>query len=259
MFRVKDWDRLFERAQTRGYDKIRWVPIPNKHDGDGYTQLIDHANGAAHYGAWCVLVQVASKCKPRGTLVRETSTPHDAESLARVTRIPAPIFREAIPRFVEIGWLEEVTDSVLIACQQSPAEQLHQNGTERNGKEQNVPFVRSCETDQTEVWEESRRFAAEIKAKLWPARHTPLAERDRTMLLKVAYLTKMVFTEEWLGNAVEGTRLKNARRPAAYFKTILAETSKKLGHNLNELLDSITIPMLPTLNVPAEFLTRRKT
>jgi len=69
------------------------------------------------------------------------------------------------------------------------------------------------------------------------------------MLLKTAYLAKMVFTVEWLGNAVEGTRLKNARRPAAYFKTILAETSKKLGHNLNELLDSITIP---------EFLTKEK-
>jgi hypothetical protein len=34
-------------------------------DGDGYTELVDHDDGAAHLGAWCAIVQIASKCDPR--------------------------------------------------------------------------------------------------------------------------------------------------------------------------------------------------
>ncbi|MBN2579132.1 MAG: hypothetical protein JXB10_09090 [Pirellulales bacterium] len=117
MLRVKDWDLLFENSRTRGYGRLGWVPIPNKHDSDGYTQLIEHEHGASHYGAWCLIVQVASKCKPRGTLIREGGTAHDASSLARITRIGAHVFREAIPRFLEIGWLENIDDCVIGGCQ----------------------------------------------------------------------------------------------------------------------------------------------
>ncbi len=61
--RICDWDTLYENNRTRGYKKLNWVPIPNRMDGDGYTELVDHPNGAAHLGAWIAIVQVASRCE----------------------------------------------------------------------------------------------------------------------------------------------------------------------------------------------------
>lgn len=105
VYRIRDWSKHFENNRTRELKELRFVILPNKHDGDGYTELLDHANGAAHYGAWCSIVQVASKCDPRGTLLRDSARPHDSGSLSRLTRIPKAVFDEALPRLVTVGWL----------------------------------------------------------------------------------------------------------------------------------------------------------
>lgn len=84
---------------------MMWVPLPIKHDGDGYTELLDHKDGAAHFAAWVTITQVAARCQPRGTLLRDTRQPHDSRSLARMTRIPKEIYDKALPRLVQIGWL----------------------------------------------------------------------------------------------------------------------------------------------------------
>jgi hypothetical protein len=126
--RVRDWTKHFEVNRTRELVSMTWLPIPNRQDGDGYTALLDHPNGAAHFGAWIALLEVASKCYPRGTLLRAIphvgagplfeaiphvgATPaqpeHDAASLSRVTRIAQTVFEEAIPRLLTIGWLEVI-------------------------------------------------------------------------------------------------------------------------------------------------------
>lgn len=105
-YRVTNWDKRFENNRSRELKKLNWVPVPNFHDGDGYTELLDHPNGPAHYGAWSVLVQVASKCDPRGTLLRDGNRPHDLASLSRMTRVPVDVFKEAVERFIAIHWLE---------------------------------------------------------------------------------------------------------------------------------------------------------
>ena len=105
-YRVRDWDRYFENNRTREYKQLAWLPVPNKHDGDGYTELLDHPNGTAHYGAWMLIAQVASKCEMRGTLLRDGGRPYDAATLARKTRGSRQVIEEALPRLVAIGWLE---------------------------------------------------------------------------------------------------------------------------------------------------------
>jgi hypothetical protein len=131
MWRVKDWAKHFEKAQSKVPKVLSWVPVPNKHDGDGYTELIEHEHGALHYGAWMLLVQVASKCTPRGVLARDGGKPHDCESLGRQVRIAPRIFKEAIPRFLKIGWLEEVDDSAL----STHYERAISTGQDRTGQE----------------------------------------------------------------------------------------------------------------------------
>ena len=121
---VRDWQKHFENNRTRELKNLDWVPIPNKHDGDGFSELMDHPNGTAHYGAWMLITQVASKCDVRGTLLRDGARPYDATSLARVTRGNRAVFEEALPRLVAIGWLEEVEldDEELAEMSQDDAE-----------------------------------------------------------------------------------------------------------------------------------------
>ena len=106
LLRVKDWNEHFECSQSRNLKKMAWVPIRVNLAGDGYTELLNHPNGPAHFGGWIGLVEVAALCEPRGTLVRGNGKPHDPESLSRITRIPEAVLTEAIPRLLNIGWLE---------------------------------------------------------------------------------------------------------------------------------------------------------
>jgi hypothetical protein len=140
-YRIRDWARNFENNRTRELKKMDWVPVPNKHDGDGFTELLDHENGMAHYGAWHLILQVASKCDPRGTLLRDGAgggkTPHTPHSLARITRGSAAVFGEAIGRLVNIGWLETCDNPAQIPHNPAPAcglVTMEWNGMEGNGK-----------------------------------------------------------------------------------------------------------------------------
>lgn len=159
IYRVKDWSKHFENNRTKELVRMSWVPMPNKMDGDGYTQLLDHEEGAGHFGAWCAIVEIASKCEPRGTLLRpDPSSPsgtsaHTARSLARISRIPESVFVECLPRLVSIGWLEVIEipqEGATISQEGAPAPQVvcarapaAGNGTEWNGMERkdNAPAV----------------------------------------------------------------------------------------------------------------------
>lgn len=113
MLRITAWHEDHENNRTRELKRLDWVPVPNKMDGDGYTSLVDHEEGAAHLGAWLAILEIASRCEHRGILVRSDGKPHDAKSLSRMSRLPMPIFETVIPRLIEIGWLTQFDDSQL--------------------------------------------------------------------------------------------------------------------------------------------------
>lgn len=260
MWRVKDWDALFENSRTRCYERLTWVPIPNKHDGDGYTQLVEHEHGATHYGAWCVLVQVASKCKPRGTLIRDGGVPHDANSLSRLTRIGAHVFREAIPRFLQIGWLEDVNDSCLSAgcqgakstCQNGapgtePEPEKNGTGKEKKNRPAGMPvgFLESWDSDH---WQTAQRMHVEAVKKLWPKRNwaaLPMKPEDRALLLKAAYVAVTKLSPDWWHAALEETLRSEPRKPLGLFKTCLWKRPRAEGLDLNAMLDAVRIPEKP--------------
>jgi hypothetical protein len=105
-WRIAGWKKHFENNRTRELKKMEWVPLPNRMDDAGYVELLDHRDGAAHFGAWVALVEIASRCRERGSLTRDGSKAHTYNSLARISRIPEELFRAAIPRLMEMGWLE---------------------------------------------------------------------------------------------------------------------------------------------------------
>lgn len=144
LYRVHNWSKLYENNRTRELKKLQWVLIPNKQDGEGYTALMDHENGPAHFGAWIVILQIASKCEPRGTLVRACGKPHTPETIGRMSHLPAGLCRDALKRLVgdEIGWMEVVDESKsckdLGTIPHPPAENrdAYKNRTEQKGREQ---------------------------------------------------------------------------------------------------------------------------
>jgi len=169
VLRIKDWERNFETHETRKLRRLYWVPIPNKQDGDGYTELLEHPDGAAHFGAWSAIVQVASKCAPRGTLARSGDRPHDAGTISRQTRMGVEIVAAAIERLLGIGWLEwaELEPSggsnssekanesaVLPGCREVLPETRHEDPAEGKGPDLKGP-VQSRRVERPEPRPES--------------------------------------------------------------------------------------------------------
>lgn len=108
MLVVADWGRMFENNRSRIVKRLDWIRMPNRHDGSTYAEIIEGPHGEAVYGCWSLVVQVASKCHPRGTLVRSDGQAHDAQSLARAVRARPTIMTIAIKRLLKVGWLLEV-------------------------------------------------------------------------------------------------------------------------------------------------------
>jgi len=141
-FRVSKWDTIYENNRSRVITDLRWVPIPNTHDGEKYTELITRPDGPLLFAAWVLILQVASKCPKRGLLVKTNGEPHDPVSLSLKTRAPSEIFATAFPVLEAMGWL---------ACETSPERQagvtlasperqagdanVRLNGRELNGRE----------------------------------------------------------------------------------------------------------------------------
>lgn len=139
LYRIRDWSALYENSRSRKVEDLRWVPIPNHHDGETFSLIMAHPEGAVIFASWVLLVQIASKCNPRGTLVRGNGVPHSAISLSAKCRAPATWFEIAL-NYLETNtdWLvvEEVTTE-----RHSPTTQLApeyqssaEEGKEGNGK-----------------------------------------------------------------------------------------------------------------------------
>lgn len=141
ILRITEWDANYENNRTRELKHMAWIPVSNRHDGDGYTALIDDKNGAAHLGCWLAILQVASKCEIRGTLLRDNRSPHTATSISRLTRLPAGLIQETIDRCLckEIGWLQvvDMEGNELISREDATISQPTDYGTEGNRTEQN--------------------------------------------------------------------------------------------------------------------------
>ena len=138
VYRVRDWNDHFENSRSRQIECITWVPLPNHHDGDRYAELMDHENGEAHYGCWALIVQVASKCQQRGTLLKSNGEPHTAQSIARMVRGNTATFEAAISRLLRIGWLEEIDIGQVAPARHPTGTRPSRNGSERtevNGSE----------------------------------------------------------------------------------------------------------------------------
>lgn len=193
LYKIRGWNDLFENNRTRDLAKMQWVPIPNKQDGDGYTELLAEKDGPALFGAWIALVQVASKCIPRGILIRESGEPHTPISLSRITRFPNALLVRALPILLHVRWIEsepyeipQVGAAIPQVGADAPplairTEWNGMEGMEKNGMEDGIlaqenghPLLSELPShlntarmqNKWQVWQTSRR--GHRKPKSWP-------------------------------------------------------------------------------------------
>lgn len=108
-YRIRDWDKHYETAETRKLVQLRWLPVPNKHDGLGYRRIAAQKDATNLFTAWILILQVASKGRgpeERGNLLRGQQVLGD-EDLAMMTGFPKEIFTRALAFFSDpkMGWL----------------------------------------------------------------------------------------------------------------------------------------------------------
>lgn len=96
LYRIRNWSSIYENNRTREMKSMGWLPLPVKLDGDGYSLLMEDADGPAMFGCFIAILEVAARCDPRGVLVRAAGIPHDAASLARLTRMPRDIVEKTL-------------------------------------------------------------------------------------------------------------------------------------------------------------------
>ncbi len=110
-YRITHGEKLFETNETRKLVHLRWVPFPNKHDGEGYARIMTLPDGSPRphaaeiFSAWVLMVQVASKCKTRWVLEKDDGSPIDSATLAYKTKGRREWFDLAFPLLLEIGWI----------------------------------------------------------------------------------------------------------------------------------------------------------
>ena len=109
IYRIRNWDELYEKAQTRRCKSMSWVAIPNRHDGSGYRRIAEHECNCELFTAWILMLEVASKMPQRGLLVKDGRALTETD-LAYMTGFPKEIFTVAFTVLVdgEIGWLERI-------------------------------------------------------------------------------------------------------------------------------------------------------
>lgn len=138
--KITDWDKHYENAQSRKVHRLSWVPVPNKHDGERYSELMSRKDAPLIFTAWILMLQVASRSQCRGSLLRDDGRPHDATSLALKTRGNVEWFKIAIPILLKMKWLDdstEPTSSVLPDDYQHATALPGQKGREGKGTEEN--------------------------------------------------------------------------------------------------------------------------
>ena len=171
IFKVRDWQKNFENNRSRTVENLRWVCVPNRHDGEGYSILMEQDNSAELFAAWVLILQVASKCQERGTLMREDGTPLTAKALSVKTRAPEAWFENALNFFtIKVKWLEcqATVSQVPGNCQATVTQVTKKEGIELNGmeeKEDSFPPAFSSLNESDKLSSEGK-FAEALSARI---------------------------------------------------------------------------------------------
>lgn len=154
LYRIKNWDKVFENSRSREIDNCTHAFIPNKQHGMGFTFIISQKDGASILGIWYLIVEACSMQKrPRQGYLTDTGTADGrqwtADTLALRWRRPKIEIERALNLLCsqDIDWME-VTEITAGGRQMGAVEVPDEGkGIELNGREGNRregKKVRAC-------------------------------------------------------------------------------------------------------------------
>jgi hypothetical protein len=117
-------------------------------DGAGYTELVDHPNGAAHLGAWLAILEIASRQTVRGEIPQASAG--IPQALARISRLPVAVFEEVLPRLALIGWIEPIRGAIAEVQQNQQSSGIPQRPAEIPHPAAEKPALKGMELKGTE-------------------------------------------------------------------------------------------------------------
>lgn len=107
LYKIRGWSGFYENCASRKLKKLDWVAICNKPDGENFAKIVAHPEGAVIFAGFITLLQLASRCCPRGTLIKSDNSPHTPISMAFKCRCPVEWFTVSLPFLVDnTDWLE---------------------------------------------------------------------------------------------------------------------------------------------------------
>ena len=157
-YHIKDWNTIYETAQTRQVRTLTYFSKPNKLVGECVGHMLNQEDGLALYGVWTFLEALASTAptEHRGWLVRN-GTPMDAVRISALTRIPAAAIQRALDFFstTPMDWLEVLDFQPVKPVEISTPSARHQStdGTPsaRHQSTDGTPSARHQSTDGISV------------------------------------------------------------------------------------------------------------
>ena len=110
VYRIRDWDQQFETRGSRRHQRpLAKISLSTSLEGLVLRRLLSDPQGAAAYGVWVLLLQIAAKLPHRGVLADSTGvyTPPD---LALLTGVPESQVQAALELLCSprIGLLEQL-------------------------------------------------------------------------------------------------------------------------------------------------------
>jgi hypothetical protein len=135
-YSVVNWGNHFENSESKKYVHLKWVPIPNKHDGSTYRRVVAHPKSVQIFCGWCLILEVASKMPTRGVL-HDGNRALTALDLHFKTGFPKHVFDVAFEVLVDkdINWL--AVEDLRKPSETFGETTAEQNRTEQNRTEQN--------------------------------------------------------------------------------------------------------------------------
>ena len=205
-YRVKNWDERYETHETRKLKTLRWVPMPNQHDGLAYKRIAMQPDATDVFTAWILILQIVSKSDygKRGLLERD-GIPLPPEDCGIISGYAGRIFERAIPFLASIGWLEAYAESPDVPGEspdeagKSPAEGKGMEGKEQKGMEgihRAVPAL--SDTDFDQVWQAYPKKIGKANAyRAWAK-----AKKDRPPVADIlAKLAALKSCDQWTRDA----------------------------------------------------------
>jgi uncharacterized phage protein (TIGR02220 family) len=216
LYSIAGWNEHYENNRSRAVADLQFVILPNRHDGENYTLIMQQPEAAKIFSAFVLMVQVASRCKLRGVLIRDNFWPHTPLSLSNKTRAPAEWFEISL-HFLEkeTDWLDvksfteerQLTDSDLSGGYHLADLERRERREEKEGKE----YADAASRLLALLNELTGKKFREVNASL-----TPIMARLREQGVTEAGVAQMLRRQVvlWKGNA----QMEEYLRPSTLFR-----------------------------------------